>query len=106
MWNHFKKLGRQYYLTDWEGNLLQQMETVGLVFHIMPNKAVDLIGYGDDEIIRENFTDVKPEVNHKLIIFSGQFKVKDLNKLVSDDSYAEVFYNKLLQDYKNERDNL
>lgn len=105
MWNHFKKLGRQYYLTDWEGNLLQQMEIVGLVFHIRSNNAIDLVGYGDNAIVRENFT-FQPQNNDKLIIFSGRFKIKDLNKLLSDESYAEVFYNKLLEDYKNERNDI
>ena len=101
--NQFHKIGGQYYLTNWEGNLLQQMEIVGLMFHIMPNKAIDLIGYGKDEIVRENFNNVKTEINHKIMIFSGQFKVKDLNKLVSDDSYAEKFYNKLLWEYKEQK---
>ena len=105
MWNHFKKIGRQYYLTDWEGNLLQQMETVGLVFRIRPNKAIDLVGYGHAATVQANFS-FEPEANHKLIFFKGKFKVEDLNKLVSDDSYAEVFYNQLLEEYKNERDNI
>ena len=99
-YNHFKKIGRQYYLTDYLGILLTSMWEVGLAMLVKVNGEATLLKYGDKDAVlcwfHENEEKLEVEANEVLVVFnSSNWEVEELNKLLSNHSYATVFYNQL-----------
>ncbi len=98
--NHFKKVGKIYYLTDWAGLLIDAMEEVGLAFHINSKGDVLLKKYGIPNVIKnwyEGSAKNHPNLgfDSTTIIVTGTFEVEDLNKLISDESFAKEFHDNL-----------
>ena len=99
-YNHFKKIGKQYYLTDYVGILLQQMSVISLVFHVKTNGEATLVKYGSyDSVLywfQEKEKNYPIKANELLLVFtSDDWEVEQLNKLLSNYSYANKFYNAL-----------
>jgi len=91
MANHFKKMGKCYYLTDYQGILLQTMTEIGLVFRVT-GEEVELIKYGDALEVRDYYYLYCTE--GEVYFFRSKFKdLTQVNKLLEDDSYAKTFYN-------------
>ncbi len=98
--NHFKKVGKIYYLTDWAGLLIDAMEEVSLVFHISSKGDVLLKKYGMPNVIKNWYEgyakdDPNAESGSSTIVVTGTFEVEDLNKLISDESFAKEFHDDL-----------
>ena len=97
MANHFHKIGRQYYLTDYIGILLQTMQEIGLVFRILGDE-VELIKYGDAMEVRDYYY-LHCKEGETYFIRSKFTDLDKINKLLSDEKYATVFYNELKQEF-------
>jgi len=91
MANHFKKMGKYYYLTDYQGILLQTMTEIGLVFRVK-GEEVELIKYGDAMEVRDYYYLYCTE--GEVYFFRSKFEdLTQVNKLLEEESYAKTFYN-------------
>ena len=104
MHNHFHKIGRKYYLTDYLGIFISQMEYVSLIFHVLENGVVVLKKYGSTPSVMSWYERNEQDYPHKtgdyLLIFgSDKWEVEDLNKLLKDVTYAQTFYLKLKESH-------
>ena len=98
--NHFKKIGKLYYLTDWAGILIDTMEEVGLAFYVGSNGQVLLEKYGKPEIVNAWYEKYGKERSNakpgsSTIVVTGAFEVEDLNKLIIYESFAKKFHDKM-----------
>jgi len=96
--NHFHKIGRQYYLTDYIGVLLQTMQEIGLVF-LIKGEEVELIKYGDAMEVRDYYY-LHCKEGETYFIRSKFTDLDKINKLLSDEKYATAFYNELKRGFK------
>ena len=96
-YNHFKKIGHKYYLTDYLGILLTAMDEVSLALHVKVSGEATLEKYGTKEAVLEWFHNHQEVLdNEVLVVFnSSNWEVEELNKLLSNHSYATTFYQEL-----------
>lgn len=111
MHNHFHKIGKNYYLTDYLGVLISSMEYVSLIFHVTDKGNVLLKKYGSTPDVMSWYERNEQDFPHKtgdyLLIFgSDKWVVEDLNKLLSDATYTKIFYKKLKESHEGQRHNI
>ena len=107
MYNHYCKIGKHYYLLDYLGIFIAQMDYVSLVFHVLENGVVVLKKYGSTPSVMSWYERNEQDYPHKtgdyLLIFgSDKWEVEDLNKLLSDATYAKPFYEKLKESHASD----
>lgn len=100
--NYFHKIGKKYYLTDHLGVLIQAMDEIGLAFEEHSSGEIELVRYGSSESVRAWYLthqdDYAADAPMKLIVmYSNTWSEKELNQLLSNDSYAKIFYYRMVE---------
>lgn len=102
--NFYIKTGNHYYLCDHLRILIQSMTEVGLAFVEKVDGSVELAKYGSSDAVKAWYDSVQGVYSTdevKLIMMhSSGWSENELNQLLSDVSYASIFYHHMLDKFK------